>query len=210
MVNSRQMNQNHRHRHRSLPTVLVCMRVWKAIWRLVLKPNCYSSLSLWNSEDALVSLFFWLQRCPQPSGKWYNEDPYACTLPHFNCKRYTHPALWTSDGCIMGHAQNMTVHHVRTMCCFTSHCCLLLHFISHTTLFYLERMLLGEYTVYVCYIPPYKLFVNHYKAFKNSSYCVRLQLINLTTCDEAVHELWSIVFQFFKAATQVKVCWDHK
>lgn len=56
-----------------------------------------------------------LKCCPQPSGKWYNEDLYAYSLSHFNCKRCTHPALWTSDGCIRGRAQNMTVHHVHTM-----------------------------------------------------------------------------------------------
>lgn len=66
-----------------------------------------------------------LKRCPQPLGKYYNEDLYAYTLPHFNCKRCAHPALWTSDGCIMGRAQNVTVHHVRTMCRFTFHCRLL-------------------------------------------------------------------------------------
>ena len=63
-----------------------------------------------------------LKPCPQPLGKLYNEDLYAYTLPHFNCKRCTHPALWTSDSCIMGHAQNMTVHHVHTMCHLTFHC----------------------------------------------------------------------------------------
>lgn len=54
---------------------------------------------------------FQQKRWPQPLGKRYNEDLYAYTLTHFNWKRYTHPALWTSDGCIMGHDQNMTVHH---------------------------------------------------------------------------------------------------
>lgn len=78
---------------------------------------------------------FQLKRCPQPLGKWYNEDLYAYTLPHFNCKRYTHPALWTSDGCIMGRAQNMTVHHVHTTCHFTFHCCLM-QFIAHRWFFY--------------------------------------------------------------------------
>lgn len=68
-----------------------------------------------GAKDAHVSLLPQLKRCPQPSGKWYNEDLYAYTLPHFNCKRCTHPALWTGDGCIMGRAQNMTVHHVRAM-----------------------------------------------------------------------------------------------
>lgn len=68
-----------------------------------------------GAKDAHVSLLPQLKRCPRPSGKWYNEDLYAYTLPHFNCKRCTHPALWTGDGCIMGRAQNMTVHHVRAM-----------------------------------------------------------------------------------------------
>lgn len=48
---------------------------------------------------------------PQPSGKPNNEDLHACTLPHFNCKRCTHPALWAGDGCIMGHEHNVTVRH---------------------------------------------------------------------------------------------------
>lgn len=65
-----------------------------------------------------------LKHCPQPLGKRYNEDLYVYTLPHFSCKRCTHPALWTSDGCIMGHVQNMTVHHVWAMCHFTFHRCL--------------------------------------------------------------------------------------
>lgn len=46
-----------RHWHKSLPAVLVSVRFCDAAWRLVLKPSGDSSLSLWNSEDALVSLF---------------------------------------------------------------------------------------------------------------------------------------------------------
>ena len=154
MVNSRQMNQNRRHRHKSLPTVLLSVRVWKAIWRWVLKPNCYSSLSLRGKtgEDALVSFLSQLKRCPQPLGKWYNEDLYAYTLPHFNCKRCTHPALWTSDGCIMGRAQNMTVHHVRTMCRFTFHCCLL-QFASHRRLLFFSLCCFEEVWNVLMWLP---------------------------------------------------------
>lgn len=62
-----------------------------------------------------------LRRCPQPSGRRYNEELHAYTPPHFNCKRCTHPALWAGDGCIMGHARNMTIHHVRATCRLAFH-----------------------------------------------------------------------------------------
>lgn len=102
------------------PLCWLSARFWKAIWRLVLKPNCYSSVFVEQRGYTCLPPAQ-LKRCPQPLGKWYNEDPYADTLSHFNCKRCTHPALWTSDGCIMSRAQNMTVHHVHTMCCFRFH-----------------------------------------------------------------------------------------
>jgi len=115
MVSSRQMKQNRRQRHATLtpptspslpPFLLLSVSIpffKKAIWRLGVE-----------TKLLLVSVFVETRqrkRCPRPSGKWYNEDPYADTLPHFNCKRCTHPALWTGDGCIMGRAQDMTVHH---------------------------------------------------------------------------------------------------
>lgn len=116
------------------PHCVALYSLLKSHLEIGVKPNCYSSLSLWNGRGCTRLPPFQLKRCPQPLGKWYNEDLYAYTLPHFNCKRCTHPALWTSDGCIMGCAQNMTVHHVRTMCRFTFHCCLL-HFL-HSFFFF--------------------------------------------------------------------------
>lgn len=94
------------------PLCWLSARFWKAIWRLVLKPNCYSSVFVEQRGYTCLPPAQ-LKRCPQPLGKWYNEDPYAYALSHFNCKRCTHPALWNSDGCIMSSAQNMTIMSIQ-------------------------------------------------------------------------------------------------
>lgn len=78
-------------------------------------------LCLCRTEETLVSFPPGWCSALSPGGKRYNEDLYVYALPHFICKRCTHPVLWTSDCCIMGSAHNMTVHHVGTAWLFSFH-----------------------------------------------------------------------------------------
>lgn len=78
-------------------------------------------LCLCKTEETLVSSPPGWCSALSPGGKGYNEDLYIYALPYFNCKRCTHPALWTSDICIIGSSQIMTVHHVGTAWRFCFH-----------------------------------------------------------------------------------------
>lgn len=111
---------------KSLPAVLARCSPLKGHLEIGVENETVTRLCLYGAARIHLS-----PSCPtealalSPWGKRYNEVLYAYTPPHFNCKRCTHPALWASDGCIMGRAPNMTVHHVRAVCRFTFHCCLL-------------------------------------------------------------------------------------
>ena len=118
VVSSRQMNQNRTYRHKSLPAVFAFEKSF-ADW--FWNQNCYSFLSFQSSKDALVSLVPRRISGLSPEGADIMRSSML-TLPHFNCKRCSLLALWISDGCIMGHAQNLTVHHVCTICHLTIHC----------------------------------------------------------------------------------------